>query len=577
MKVPAKAPAGPGPDRGDRRARLLGFGEHSVSKSYYPELKRRLEELERFRSLLDQTGEAIFLVDGRTGRITDAAGAAGTMLRQDRQALVGRLFEELLPQEAVDHLRGLFSGDFAAGRIETVLGRPGVSGGVSPSVEVTFRLASGEEGPIAIIVARDVTERKKNEQALKRAEEKYRGIVENAAEGIFQSSLDGRLISANPAMASLLGYASTHDLMRHIKNVVDQIVTHPEDRQRIRSELTRYDQVKNLEVQMTTKTGNTIWGLINARRIRDAAGEPERFDGSLQDVTVRKKAEQTLLRYHDELETRVAERTAELTRINERLTHEVTIRKRAEEAAEAANRAKSDFLSMVSHEIRTPLTSVLGFAVIIEKRLEQLFLPLLDGDPRRRRQAEQIMENLGIIVSEGERLKHLINDVLDLAKLEAGKMAFKQERVDPAEVVRHVMSASVGLLSSHKKVSLDTRIEGRLPEVLGDRDRLIQVLVNLVSNALKFTERGSVTCRARLEGHYIVVDVADTGIGIPEGEQHKVFEKFNQIGATLTNKPKGTGLGLAICKHIVESHGGRIFYVSKPGAGSTFTFTLPIA
>lgn len=572
-----KTPASPGSDRDDRRARLLGFGEHSVSKSYYPELKRRLDELERFRSLLDQTGEAIFLVDGRTGRITDAAGAAGTMLRQDRQTLLGRLFEELLPPEAVDHLRGLFSGDFAAGRIETVLMQPGRKGDASPSVEMTFRMANGEEGPIAIIVARDVSERKKNELALRRAEEKYRGIVENAAEGIFQSSLEGRLVSANPAMASILGYASSRDLMRHIKNVVDQVVSHAEDRHRIRSELARYDEVKNLEVQLTTKTGATIWGLINARRIRDAAGEPERFDGSLQDVTVRKMAEQTLLRYHDELEARVAERTAELTRINERLTHEVTTRKRAEEAAEAANRAKSDFLSMVSHEIRTPLTSVLGFAVIIQKRLEQLFQPLLDGDPRRRRQAEQIMENLGIIVSEGERLKHLINDVLDLAKLEAGKMAFKHERVDPAEVVRHVMSASVGLLQAQKKVSLDTRIEGRLPEVLGDRDRLIQVLVNLVSNALKFTERGYVTCRARVEGHYVVIDVIDTGIGIPEGEQHKVFEKFNQIGATLTNKPKGTGLGLAICKHIVESHGGRIFYVSKPGAGSTFTFTLPIA
>ena len=571
-----KALPSPGADHDDRRARLLGFGEHSVSKSYYPELKRRLDELERFRSLLDQTGDAIFLVDGRTGRITDAAGAAGTTLRLGRSELVGRVFDELLPAEAAGRLRGLFSGDFAAGRIETVLVRPGGAGETSAPVEMTFRMASGEEGPIAVIVARDVTERKKSEEALRRAEEKYRGIVENAAEGIFQSVLDGRLVSANPAMAAILGYASAADLMRDVKNVVDDLVANPEDRHRIRSELERYDHVKNLEIQLVTRSGVRIWGLINARCIRDAAGEAERFDGSLQDVTVRKKAEQTLIRYHDELEKRVAERTAELTRINERLTHEVTIRKRAEEAAEAANRAKSDFLSMVSHEIRTPLTSVLGFAVLIEKRLKHLFVPLVDGDLRRRRQAGQVMENLGIIVSEGERLKHLINDVLDLAKLEAGKMAFKHEQVDPAEVVRHVMTASVGLLQG-KKVSLKTCVEGRLPDVTGDRDRLIQVLVNLVSNALKFTEQGAVTCRARVEGHYVVIDVADTGIGIPESEQHKVFEKFNQIGVTLTNKPKGTGLGLAICRHIVESHGGRIFFVSKPGAGSTFTFTLPIA
>jgi len=572
MKTPGKRAAD-----ASRRDRLLGFGEHSVSKSYYPELKRRLDELERFRSLLEQTGEAIFLVDGRTGRITDTAGAAGGILRQEREALVGLPFAELLPVEAVEHLHGLFSGDFAAGRLETVLTRPGGQG-TTPPVEMTFRMAKGEDGPIAVIVARDVSERKKSELALRRAEEKYRGIVENAAEGIFQSSLDGRLISANPAVATILGYASPREMMRRVKSLIDQTVAHEDDRRRIRTELERYNQVKNLEVQLVTKSGDLIWGLINARCIRDAAGEAERFDGSLQDVSIRKQAEQTLLRYHDELERRVAERTAELTRANERLTHEVTIRKRAEEAADAANRAKSEFLSMVSHEIRTPLTSVMGFAVIIEKRLDQLFSRLLGDDPRQRRQAEQIMENLGIIVSEGERLKHLINDVLDLAKLEAGKMAFRHERVDPAEVVRHVMSASEGLLAAaSRKVALKTSIQGRLPEVIGDRDRLIQVLVNLVSNALKFTEQGSVTCRARAEDGYVVIDVADTGIGIPEADQHKVFEKFNQIGATLTNKPKGTGLGLAICKHIVESHGGRISYVSRFGSGSTFTFALPIA
>ncbi|WP_029458984.1 PAS domain S-box protein [Solidesulfovibrio alcoholivorans] len=569
-------PGDPAPDADARRARLLGFGEQSVSKSYYPELKRRLDELERFRSLLDQTGEGIFLVDAVTGRITDAAGAAGAMLGRRREELVGRFFADLWPAEAVEHLRGLFSGDFAAGRMETTLPRPGNRGG-GLSVEITFRLANGDDGSIAVIVARDVTERKKNELALKRAEEKYRSIVENAAEGIFQTSTDGRMLSANPAMASILGYASAHDLMRHIKNIIDDVVAREEARQRIRSELVRYDEIKNLEIELRTKSGGQIWGLVNARRIRDAVGDSDRYDGSLQDVTARKKAEQTLQRYQDELEQRVAERTAELTRANERLTHEVTIRKRAEEAAEAANRAKSDFLSMVSHEIRTPLTSVLGFAVIIEKRLDALFEKLLDDDPRRRRQAAQVMDNLRIIVSEGERLKHLINDVLDLAKLEAGKMEFKRERVDPSEVVRRVMSASAGLLAASKDVALKTCIEGRLPEVMGDRDRIIQVLVNLVSNALKFTERGSVTCRARADGHYVVIEVTDTGIGIPDTEQHKVFEKFNQIGATLTNKPKGTGLGLTICKHIVESHGGRIFFVSKPAAGSTFTFTLPIA
>jgi PAS domain S-box-containing protein len=571
-----KKPAGLGPDSEDRRARLLGFGEHSVSKSYFPELRRRLDELERFRSLLDQTGDAIFLVDGRTGRITDAAGAAGGMLRSNRETLIGRGFAELLPPDAATRLHGLFGGDFAAGRIETSLALPEDASGQRPPVEMIFRMASGKEGPMAVIVARDITERKKSEEALRQAEEKYRGIVENAAEGIFQCSRDGRVLSANPAMAAILGYTTPKELKHSITNVVDDILVHPEDRQRLRADLDRYGRIHNAELLLATKNGSQIWGLVNARKIRDTSGNPDRIDGSLQDVTIRKQAEETLRRYHEELEQRVEERTAELTRANERLVHEVTIRKRAEEAAEAANRAKSDFLSMVSHEIRTPLTSVLGFAVIIEKRLRQLLAPLVGDHPRLSKEADRILENLGIIVSEGERLKHLINDVLDLAKLEAGKMAFHRDRVDPAEVVNHVMAASAGLLPD-SKVRLETVIETPLPAVLGDRDRIIQVLVNLVSNALKFTEQGTVTCRARAEGGFVVMDVADTGIGIPESEHGKVFEKFNQIGTSLTTKPKGTGLGLAICKHIVESHGGHIHFISSPGTGSTFTFTLPIA
>lgn len=572
MKTPAK----PTPDPEDRRSRLMGFGEHSVSKSYFPELQRRLEEMERFRSLLDQTGDAIFLVDGRTGRITDAAGAAGCMLHSSRARLLGRHFEDLLPSDAALRLHGLFCGDFAAGRIETALVLPDDRTAVTPPVEMTFRLASGQEGPVAVIVARDVTERKKTEEALRRAEEKYRGIVENAAEGIYQCALDGHFLSANPALATILGYDSPRDLKHHVKNVLEDIFIQSDARQRFLSHLERYEQTQNMELVLATKSGGRIWGQLSARLVRDASGRPVRIDGSVQDVTIRKQAEATLRRYHEELEQRVEERTAELTRANARLSREVTIRKRAEEAAEAANNAKSDFLSMVSHEIRTPLTSVLGFAVIIEKRLRQMMTPEFEANPRQHRLSEQIMANLGIIMSEGERLKHLINDVLDLAKLEAGKMDFHRDPVNPVEIINHVMVASAGLLHN-QDVRLQTVIEGELPTVIGDRDRLIQVLVNLVSNALKFTEKGSVTCRAYCEDGFVVVDVADTGIGIPESEHVKVFEKFNQIGATLTNKPKGTGLGLAICKHIVESHGGRISFVSKLGGGSTFTFSLPIA
>jgi signal transduction histidine kinase/CheY-like chemotaxis protein len=248
---------------------------------------------------------------------------------------------------------------------------------------------------------------------------------------------------------------------------------------------------------------------------------------------------------------------------------------RARAAAEDADAAKSAFLSTVSHELRTPLTSVLGFAKIIKKRLEERIFPLVRTEDKKVAQTiRQVVDNLNVVVSEGERLTKLIDDVLDLAKIEAGKLEWHMEDVAIADVIDQATAATSSLFEQ-KGLRLSKDVAANLPLVRGDRDRLVQVVINLISNAVKFTSEGFVTCRAMRRDDAIVVSVIDTGVGIAAADQPKVFERFKQVGDTLTDKPKGTGLGLPICREIVDHHGGRIWVESELGQGSTFSFSLP--
>lgn len=275
------------------------------------------------------------------------------------------------------------------------------------------------------------------------------------------------------------------------------------------------------------------------------------------------------------VQTEIEQKNLELEeeRVNLKLANEKL--QKMTETAEEASRAKSDFINTVSHELRTPLTSILGFARIIRKKLEGSIFPLLDtGNGKIVRAVRQIRENIEIIVLEGDRLTNLINDVLDLAKMEAGKITWSAQRVSVPEIIERATAATASLFE-HKGLTLEKEIEEGLPEITGDKDRLIQVLINLISNAVKFTDKGSILCKARKEDWTIVLSVSDSGIGISEEDQPKVFEKFKQVGDTLTDKPKGTGLGLPICREIVEHHGGRIWVESEPGKGSTFFFSLP--
>ncbi len=276
-----------------------------------------------------------------------------------------------------------------------------------------------------------------------------------------------------------------------------------------------------------------------------------------------RQSHRQLEEYNRNLELKVKERTLELERANEKLKE--------------LDQMKTNFLSTVSHELRTPLTSVMGFASILQKEFEStLFPPLSQSEDKKvKRAIRHVMEYAKIIVEEGERLTTLINDVLDLAKMEAGRVDWNMQELKIENIIDRAMTATTALFVN-KPVQLRKDIPADLPLIVGDRDRLIQVVINLISNAVKFTDQGSVTCSAAIDGNALRIGVRDTGCGIKAEDQPLVFEKFKQVGDTLTDKPQGTGLGLPICREIIEYHGGRLWLESELGTGSTFLFTLPV-
>jgi signal transduction histidine kinase len=228
------------------------------------------------------------------------------------------------------------------------------------------------------------------------------------------------------------------------------------------------------------------------------------------------------------------------------------------------DRLKDDFISTVTHELRTPLTSIRAFSEILNDN------PDLAG--------EQRAKFLGIIIKESERLTRLINQVLDLAKIESGNAEWHSSELDMREVIEDSVTATSQIFKD-RSIALALDLADAVPPIVADRDRVIQVMLNLLSNAAKFCERSDarVAVTLAVQGGQLRVDVSDNGIGISEADQAVIFEKFRQVGDTLTQKPKGSGLGLSISRQIIHHFGGRLWVNSRPGAGSTFSFTIPVA
>ena len=258
-----------------------------------------------------------------------------------------------------------------------------------------------------------------------------------------------------------------------------------------------------------------------------------------------------VLEYSRQLEQKsqaLEKATAELTAANERLKE--------------LDRLKDEFLSTVTHELRTPLTSVRSFSEILHDN------PGLDAEERKR--------FLGIIIRESERLTRLINQVLDLTKIEAGRMEWRMGAVDLNEVIEDAV-ATLGHLFKERQVELEVSLPEKVPAVQGDRDHLMQVVINLLSNAEKFCPPadGRVAVMLSADVDAVTVSVTDNGPGIPLEDQQLIFEKFHQVRDSRTGNPVGAGLGLTISRRIVEHLGGRIWVETDPGEGATLSFSIP--
>jgi len=361
---------------------------------------------------------------------------------------------------------------------------------------------------------------------LRRAEEKYRSIFENAGEGIYQTTPEGRFVTANPMLARIYGYPSPEALVAALVDTERQLYVDPETRQEFIRRLHEGDRLTGFEARVRRADGRTIWISENARIIRDAEGRVCGYEGTVVDITERK-------------------RVAEELRL-------------AKEAAEAANHAKSSFLAGMSHEIRTPMNAIVGMADLLWET------PL----------SEEQRGYVAIFRRAGSTLLDLLNDILDLAKVEAGHLDLEAVAFDLVDLSEQVIEV---LLPRAREKGLDVACHvapGGARQVIGDPTRLRQVLTNLIGNAVKFTSQGEVVLRvAPAERDFLQFSVSDTGIGIAPDKLEAVFENFTQADSSTTRQYGGTGLGLAICRRLVGLMGGRIWVESELGKGSTFHFT----
>jgi PAS domain S-box-containing protein len=403
----------------------------------------------------------------------------------------------------------------------------------------------------SVVTMRDITDRKRAEEEIKESEVRYRRLFEAAKDGILiLDASTGVIIDVNSFLIDLLGYAKEELLGKHLWEIgqFKDIAGNQAAFQELQGK--GYIRYEHLPLEAKNGTRLDVEFVCNTYQ----AGASKVIQCNIRDISERKKAEDEIQRLNEDLERRVHERTSELASVNQQLE----VRNRE---VERANQMKSQFLSSMSHELRTPMNAILGFSSLLR---EQNAGPLTE---KQARYVEHIQRG-------GQHLLQLINDILDLSKVEAGRMELHLEQFLLSAALPEVLSL-IRPLAMAKKIRLEGAVDTGLL-VHADPVRFKQILYNLLSNAVKFTpEGGGIGIEAREDGGSVRLEVCDTGIGIPAEELANIFTEFHQVGTTTKGVREGTGLGLAITKRLVEQHGGKIWAESEPGKGSRFYFTLP--
>ncbi|WP_018605469.1 PAS domain S-box protein [Uliginosibacterium gangwonense] len=452
------------------------------------------------------------------------------------------------------------------------------STGVIQPFETALLAQSGREIPVLVsgvlvhedpacpmywVLVVDLTERKLADEALHQSEGRWQFALEGAGDGVWDWHIPSGQLYYSPRCKTMFGYTETDP-----EPGFDQWLqsVHPADveavKQRIQDHLSKRTPVFISEHRERTKSGAYMWVLGRGKVIEyDEQDAPLRMVGTYSDIGPRKQEEEALRRHRDDLRELVEEQTAGLVA--------------AKDAAERANAAKTEFLSNVSHELRTPMHAILSFAQIGEERAERL-------------SPDKLKEYFHRVATSGERLLKLLDELLDISKLEAGRMVMDLSPCSLQTVLDEVANEYEALLSA-RKIELQRDYEENLPNLSIDAKRIGQVVRNLLSNAIKFTpDGGCITMKLysglmnvgrrqseRVEVRSVTLDVMDTGTGIPESELERIFDKFVQ--SSLNRSAGGTGLGLAICREIVQAHSGQLYARNREGGGTVLVVQLPVA
>ena len=412
-------------------------------------------------------------------------------------------------------------------------------------------------------------ERIRAEKALVETVARYRFLLDSLPQIVWTTDTTGALVYLNDYWVRYSGQSIEQTLTEGWGDAI-----HPDDapatQQRQRDAILK-GEAFGIQHRLRATDGTYRWHELRAVPRRSASGKILEWIGTEVDIDDQKRVAERLEEAHNQLGIRIMERTSELAHANESLQMEVEERRRAEieaqkarEIAEAANRSKTEFLANISHEIRTPMNGIIGMtdlALETDLNLQQ-------------------REYLQLVAHSADSLLILINDMLDFAKIEAGRLELENAPFNVRKVVQDSVKA-LSVRASQKEIGLKLEIQPDVPaRIVGDANRLRQVMVNLLSNAIKFTEKGEVgvhvhVISTRNDRINLLFEISDTGIGIPEDKQNVIFEAFAQVDGSMTRRFGGTGLGLAIVSSLVKKMDGDIRVRSKLGEGSTFSFNLP--
>lgn len=523
----------------DEKDRTVGF----VGLAYdLTERKHAQHQLQLLTHAMDQVKETITLMGDNDPHFLYVNQSAVTTLGYSREELTGGMSVFDIDPDWSQEVWKKFWPELSARRQIQFETTHRIRDGRIFPVEVTASKFEFDGRIYNLAICRDITERKQTEKSLM----EYAAIVESTDDAIIGKTLDGIVTNWNKGAERMFGYRADEMIGHSIATLM------PGDRlsevREILEKIRRGEFLKHYETVRRCKDGRLIDVSVTVSPLKNQQGEIIGASKIARDITEHKRAEIELTRYRDQLEETVRQRTLELL-----LTCD---------AAEAANKAKSVFLANMSHELRTPLNAILGFSALMRKN------PALQEDDRR---------NIEIINRSGEHLLTLINDVLEMAKIEAGRIQLEEATFDLGGMLCDVKDM-MQVRAKEKNLELSIDQSSDFPRyIVGDQARLRQVLINLVGNALKFTQHGGVTIRLGTKNNtvsHLLIEVDDTGPGIAKEDQKRIFEPFVQLGKSADNK--GTGLGLSITRQFVQLMKGSLSLKSTPGKGSLFRIDLPL-